>query len=203
MASLPEQPLQLSKPVSFDVTPLQRYLEFRFEMTGASLAGEFRTAGYPAEQIIQVRLFITGTIVLQHGQQSMDLAEIVVNAKDCFPDTTQDANGYKDLVKELLYNWKFLPYAAGHLNDRLCELRNRRNAEKSLDMDITPITYPPGSEVEHPETLLTPKEPTQSSDENSVHEGSDSGTMQTRSGSFISSFYKSLASAFKLSRKTN
>jgi hypothetical protein len=54
MASLPEQPLQLSEPVAFDVTPLQRHSEFHHALNRASLAGKFQTAGRGAEQIIQV-----------------------------------------------------------------------------------------------------------------------------------------------------
>lgn len=171
-------------------------------MTGASLAGEFRTAGHLAEQIIQVRLSFTAIIFAQKRRQEIvKLAEIAVDASHCFPNPAEVSNSYKDLVEELVRSLKFLPYAAGHLNYRLRELRDRRDAGKSLKMNITPITYPPHSEVERPETLLTPNESTRFSDDNSIHEGSDGRTMQTRSESFITSLCKSLA--YKLSRKTD
>jgi hypothetical protein len=131
----------------------------------------------------------------------VDLAEIVVNAKDCFPDGTQDPNGYKDLVKTLVHELKFLPYAGEHLSTRLRELRDRRHSGTSLKMNITPITYPPQSEVEYPETLSTLNESARSAVENSVREGSEGGTVRTQSRSFITSLYKSLAS--KLSRNTD
>lgn len=195
MRSLSEQPLQLSKPVSFDVTPLQRYLEFRHGLTGARLAGEFRTAGHLAEQIIQVRLSFTAIIFAQKRRQEIvKLAEIAVDASHCFPNPAKVSNSYKDLVEELVRNLKFLPYAVGHLNYRLCELRARRDAEKSLEMDITPITYVPGTK--YSQALEPPTDSFQSYSEDNGGASSVDGTVQTPSRSLISRCFTSLKSSF-------